>query len=59
MTDQEPTELEREITDAWEALFRLRAAGAINPDAAARKHETEERYLRELQRLSLLAVRDA
>ncbi len=51
------TTIEQDMVTNWEALFRLRATTAITPEARERQTATENRHLRELQRLSLLAAR--
>ncbi len=57
LTTADRAQIEQDMVAEWEALFRLRATTAINPAALKRKRETENRHLRELQRLSLLAAR--
>ncbi len=56
LTTTDRTQIEQDMVQEWDALMRLRAVIPVSPEARARKLETENRHLRELQRLSLLAA---
>ncbi len=54
---EDRTTIEQDMVNEWDALMRLRNVIPVSEQARARKIETENRHLRELQRLSLLAAR--
>ncbi len=57
LTTTDRAQIEQDMVTEWDALMRLRTVIPVSPEARARKTATENRHLRELQRLSLLAAR--